>query len=103
MNIFKIPFTKKENSNYKELVQQGAIIIDVRTVEEFKDGHIHGAINIPLDILPEKAQGLGKKDAQIITCCASGARSAVAKNILCTAGYDNVHNGGGWRTLQGLL
>ncbi|MBL0068394.1 MAG: rhodanese-like domain-containing protein [Chitinophagaceae bacterium] len=40
------------------------------------------------------------KNKTIITCCASGMRSASAKNILQAAGYLNVHNGGGWYSLQ---
>jgi rhodanese-related sulfurtransferase len=43
------------------------------------------------------------KDTIIITCCASGMRSASAKNILKSNGFTNVYNGGGWSTLQSKL
>jgi rhodanese-related sulfurtransferase len=96
-------FKKPEAINYKALVKEGAIILDVRSKGEFEGGHIKGAINIPLDILPAKVSTLGTKDTPIITCCMSGGRSTLAKNILLKAGYHHVHNGGGWHTLHNIL
>lgn len=96
-------FGKKEEVNYKELIKQGAIVLDVRSKEEFDGGHVKGAINIPLDVLSSNLKKLGDKDTYIIACCASGNRSGMAKNILHAAGYDNVHNGGGWHSLQSKL
>lgn len=86
----------------KELVKNGAQIIDVRTPAEFNGGHIKGAKNIPLQSLN---QNLGKinKNKPVITCCASGARSAAAKNILLNNGFSEVHNGGGWNSLKSKL
>ena len=89
--------------NYSELVQQGAIILDVRSKAEFSGGHIKGAINIPLNVLNNHLGQLKDKDKTIITCCASGMRSASAKSILQSHGYKNVHNGGGWSSLQNKL
>lgn len=88
--------------NYKELVKEGAQIIDVRTPSEFKSGHIQGAVNIPLQTISSQL-GRIKKDTPIITCCASGMRSATAKSILKSNGFEEVHNGGGWMSLQGKL
>lgn len=85
----------------KDLVKQGATIVDVRTPAEFQGGHIKGSINIPLQSLDKNLAKL-KKDKPIITCCASGMRSSSAKSILKSKGFD-VHNGGGWTTLQGKL
>jgi len=87
--------------DFKELVKNGAIIVDVRSAGEFKSGHIKGAINIPL---PEITNSLNKipKDKTIITCCASGMRSGSAKGILKSKGYD-VHNGGGWSSLRAKI
>jgi phage shock protein E len=96
-------FKKKEDLDYKELIKQGAVILDVRSKEEFKGGHVKGAINIPLDTLSSDIKKIGNKDTYIITCCLSGGRSSMAKNILHTVGYDNVHNGGGWHSLQSKL
>lgn len=89
--------------NYSELVQQGAIILDVRSKAEFSGGHIKGAINIPVNVLNNHLGQLKDKDKTIITCCASGMRSASAKSILQSHGYKNVYNGGGWSSLQNKL
>ena len=86
--------------NYKELVKQGAVILDVRTKGEFASGHIKGSINIPVNQLSGNLSQLKDKSKPIITCCASGMRSASAKSILKSSGYTNVHNGGGWGSLQ---
>lgn len=96
-------FKKREEVNYKELIKQGAVVLDVRSKEEFESGHVKGAINIPLDILSSGIKKIGDKNTYIITCCMSGGRSSIAKNILHGAGYDNVHDGGGWYSLQSKL
>lgn len=82
-----------------ELVKNGAIIIDVRTKSEYAGGHIKGSKNIPLDSLSSQVGKIDKRKT-IITCCASGMRSASAKNTLKSKGYSEVHNGGGWSSLQ---
>ncbi|MBP8067673.1 MAG: rhodanese-like domain-containing protein [Pedobacter sp.] len=46
---------------------------------------------------------LTNKNKAIITCCASGMRSASAKSILKSSGYAEVHNGGGWSSLQSKI
>jgi phage shock protein E len=89
--------------NYKELKQQGAIIIDVRSKGEFQTGHIKDSINIPVDVLDKNLSQLKNKNQVIITCCASGMRSASAKNILKRSGYTEVYNGGGWSSLNNKL
>jgi phage shock protein E len=88
--------------DYSELVKSGAQIIDVRTHGEFSGGHIKGSVNIPLHDLQASLSKL-KKDKPIITCCASGMRSASAKSFLKSHGFDDVHNGGGWMSLQNKL
>lgn len=88
--------------NYKNLVEQGAQIIDVRTPDEFNAGHIRGAVNIPVQIIGSQLNRI-KKDKPVITCCASGMRSASAKSILKSNGFQDVHNGGGWMSLQSKL
>lgn len=88
--------------DYAELVKQGAIILDVRSKGEYQGGHIKGSINIPVDALNNNLSKL-KKDNPIITCCASGMRSASAKSILKSNGFTEVHNGGGWSSLQNKI
>ncbi|MCG9793398.1 rhodanese-like domain-containing protein [Flavobacterium algicola] len=97
-NLFKIG----PAVNYLDLVQNGAVLLDVRFANEFKSGHIKGAKNTPLDQLLQHVAKIDKNSV-IITCCASGMRSSVAKNSLKSNGFKNVHNGGGWNSLQSKL
>lgn len=90
------------SADFAALVKSGAQIIDVRSVGEYKSGHIKGSVNIPLDTLSRNISKL-KKDKPVITCCASGMRSASAKSILKANGFTEVHNGGGWMSLQRQL
>jgi rhodanese-related sulfurtransferase len=89
--------------HYAQLLQEGAIILDVRSKGEFEGGHIKGALNIPLDQLRNNFSKLKDKNKPIITCCASGMRSASARSILISGGYTSVFNGGGWNSLQNKL
>lgn len=86
--------------DFKELVQQGAVVLDVRSKGEYTGGHIKGSMNISVDTLGSNLSKLKNKDKPIITCCASGMRSASARNILKSNGYTQVYNGGGWSSLQ---
>ena len=86
-------------ADLKEIINKGAQIIDVRTTEEYQNGHINGSLNIPLQVLSNNISKI-KKNKPIITCCASGMRSASAKNILKSHGFIEVYNGGGWISLN---
>ena len=88
--------------NYQQLVKEGAVILDVRSPGEFQGGHIKGSINVPLQSI-QSSLGKIPKNKTIITCCASGMRSASAKSILKSAGYVDVHNGGGWMSLKSKI
>lgn len=88
--------------DYAQLLKDGAIILDVRSKGEYQSGHIKGSINISVDSLSNNLSKL-KKDKPIITCCASGMRSASAKSILKSNGFTEVHNGGGWSSLQNKI
>ena len=85
-----------------ELVANGAVIVDVRTKGEYQSGHIKGSINMPLQTLSQNIGKL-KKDKVIITCCASGMRSASARGILKSNGFTQVYNGGGWMSLENKI
>jgi rhodanese-related sulfurtransferase len=89
--------------NYSKLIKEGALILDVRYQSEFTRGHIKGAVNISVDILANNLSKLKDKNKPIITCCASGMRSASAKSILQSNGYTQVYNGGGWSSLQNKI
>ncbi len=90
------------NKNYKQIMSNGAVILDVRTKQEFAGGSIPGSINIPLGELEGRVDEVKKHNKEVITCCASGVRSASAltilkrNNIVC-------HNGGGYKDLSKKL
>jgi rhodanese-related sulfurtransferase len=90
-------------TDYAALVKEGAIIVDVRSRGEYLSGHIKGSVNIPLDQLSNSIVKLKIKNKPIITCCASGMRSASAKSILVSKGFEQVYNGGGWSSLQNRI
>ncbi|MFT3701235.1 MAG: rhodanese-like domain-containing protein [Agriterribacter sp.] len=98
-NILKKALGMESKADLKKLVENGALIIDVRTQEEYATGNIRGSQNIPLGILQQNLSKF-KKDKPVITCCASGMRSASAKTILQSNGFTEVYNGGGWMNLQ---
>lgn len=87
------------SANIKQLADDGAVIIDVRTAVEFKSGHLPGSRNIPLDVLPFKIGELKKLNKTIITVCRSGSRSSAAKNVLTSAGL-GVCDGGAWTNFR---
>lgn len=92
----------KDNNKLHEMVQDGALLVDVRTPEEFKSGSVKDAINIPLNDIQSKALQL-KSDKGIIVFCRSGSRSEMAKMILESKGIKNVCNGGLWQNVQQTL
>ncbi|GGI96686.1 sulfurtransferase [Shewanella hanedai] len=82
-------------------IDSGALVVDVRTAEEFAAGHLKNAINIPFKKI---ATGLEKrhisKDKSIVVYCRSGRRSGVANETLIKEGYSNTYNGGGYEKLN---
>ncbi|MHB8260825.1 MAG: rhodanese-like domain-containing protein [Bacteroidia bacterium] len=86
--------------NMGELIANGAIIIDVRSKGEYAAGHLKNSINIPLNQLSGNIKNVKSKEQPIITCCASGMRSANAKSFLKGQGFTDVHNGGSWYNLK---
>jgi rhodanese-related sulfurtransferase len=102
MGFFSDLFGGGPAIDFKEMMHNGAVIIDVRTPDEFKSGHIPQSQNIPLQILQQKINDVKKKNKPVIACCASGGRSSMATTILKNAGIEAV-NGGGWHSLQSKL
>lgn len=112
MGIFSSLFG---NSNYKnitgdELIKiskdnKTSLIIDVRTLGEFRSGHIPNAKNIPVQDLSSKINTLDHyKDEEIILYCASGARSASAARLLASNGFNKIYNlSGGISSYKGQL
>lgn len=76
--------------------ETGYVILDVRTAEEFAEGHIKGAILIPNDEITEKAESiLPDKNQKILVYCRSGRRSKLAAEALLDLGYTNIWEFGG--------
>lgn len=89
----------------KHLIANGAVVIDVRTPDEFAAGHLPNATNIPIQ---EFAARIGEVDKlvagnhgkDVVVYCRSGKRSGKAKSQLDAAGYTRVVNGGGYDGLR---
>jgi len=90
---------KKEKLDYKSLMERGALIVDVRTPQEFAGGNAENSINIPLSEISNRIKEIRQHKLPIITCCRSGARSGKAKTILTNEGIE-VYNGGSWNQVQ---
>lgn len=78
-----------------DTIKAGAAIIDVRTDDEFADGHYPNAINIPVNEILDRAAEIGPKDKPIIVYCETGSRSAYAAMMLKVEGFTEVINAGG--------
>ena len=85
--------------DYRELMQNGALIVDVRSPKEFNAGHAKKSKNIPLNELNSKTASL--KGKEVILVCKSGGRAGMAKSILKKEGII-AHNLGPWQKAQGL-
>ncbi len=103
LNWLRSLFSSSPEVDYRSLVQQGAIIVDVRTPREYSSGHIKGSVNIPVDQIGSEKKTLRNTDTPVITCCASGARSAAAARVLRSRGFTSVVNGGSWVSLQSKI
>lgn len=95
-------FKTKESTIFNELLEEGALIVDVRSKQEFEAGSVEGAINIPVSQIKKEAKELAKK-GHVILFCRSGARSQQAYSILKDSGVDNVYNAGGLRQMQWIM
>jgi len=75
------------------LMNDGAVLVDVRSMNQFKDGHISGARSLPGDQIAEGAKALDKfRDKTVITCCDSGIASGAAARKLTELGFKQVYN-----------
>lgn len=96
-----LSFLFKKN-NLKDALKKGAFIIDVRTPQEYDNGHTPDAINIPVDRLAIQVDRLTALKQPIICCSNQDERSSKAVAILKSKGKKDVYNGGGWKALYEL-
>ena len=77
----------------KQFQNEGAIVIDVRSPQEYREGYIDGAISIPEYEIKKKIENMVlDKDKNIVVYCSSGGRSKKAQKVLKKLGYQNVYN-----------
>ena len=103
--LFAIKLVAKPNSAEKEIAKQkiksGALVVDVRTADEYAGGHYENATNIPVQELAGRLGELGKDtNKMIVVYCAAGVRASQAKAILLKAGFKDVTNAGGLSDLK---
>ncbi len=94
-NLFK----SQDRVDFNVLLENGALLVDVRTREEYKSAHGKGSVNIPLDTIATSLSKL-PRDRAIVVVCQSGIRSRSAASFLKNAGYKEVHNGGSWSNFK---
>lgn len=102
MTLLIYPWDKGEGSgtNLKQLLDEGALIVDVRTVGEFSMGFYPGAVNIPDTDIETRLAELGEDKAKpIVLYCRSGRRAGDVKKLLEEKGFTNVHNAGGLKNM----
>ena len=84
----------RQNSEARARVAEGALLLDVRSREEFAGGHVEGAVNIPVQELGGRLAEVGKAPHGIVVYCRSGARSSAAASLLRSRGFTVVDAGG---------
>ena len=100
-DFFKQPDINKGLKEYAET--KNAVLLDVRTPQEYREGHIPGSINVPLQTLDKVRLVVENKDAELFVYCYSGARSRQATAMLQHMGYTEVQNLGGITAYQGKV
>ena len=100
-DFFKQPDINKGLKEYAE--KENAVLLDVRTPQEYREGHIPGSKNVPLQTLDKVRSVVENKDAELFVYCYSGARSRQATAMLQHMGYTNVQNIGGIAAYHGKV
>ncbi len=104
MGFMDILFGKKlaSEERIRDMLRDDAVIIDVRTPQEFKSGKVKGSKNIPLQELNKRMNEIKEIEHPIIFCCATGNRSGTASKRMKAEGVD-CENGGGWERVDRLI
>lgn len=101
MDLFRRTDINEGVEQYKK--EASAVLLDVRTKEEYKEGHIEGSINVPLQTIGNAKQHIKDISTPIYTYCLSGARSRQAAAALESMGYKKVINIGGIGGYRGKI
>ena len=100
-DFFKHPDINQGVQEYKNA--EGAVLLDVRSPQEYREEHIPGSKNVPLQQLDKVEEVTKNKDTILYVYCHSGARSKQAVSLLQAMGYTNVHNIGGIAAYSGKV
>ncbi|MCD8189140.1 MAG: rhodanese-like domain-containing protein [Clostridiales bacterium] len=92
-NLFRGPDINQGLKEFRSAAN--AVLLDVRTPQEYREGHLPGNLNVPLQTIGDTACVVSEKAAPIFVYCHSGARSGQAASVLAQMGYSNVKNIGG--------
>ncbi|MDD2820016.1 MAG: rhodanese-like domain-containing protein [Flavobacterium sp.] len=93
---------KAKTTELKRVLRKRPFLVDVRTPDEFAQGTVKGAVNIPLDQIQNQLPKFkGKKN--IVVFCRTGNRSTQAKAILEQNGFTNITNGGTWQDVNAII
>ncbi|MCI9650435.1 rhodanese-like domain-containing protein [uncultured Acetatifactor sp.] len=100
-DLFRQPDINQGVEEYRAVPQ--AILLDVRTPEEYGGGHVPGSRNLPLQQIEKITAIAEKKETPLFVYCQSGARSRQAVSLLQRMGYENVNNIGGMAAYRGKV
>ena len=100
-DFFRQPDINRGVEEFRQ--QEGAVLLDVRTVQEYRDGRIPGSKNLPLQSIDKIESVVENKDTALYVYCHSGARSSQAVRFLQHLGYSNVNNIGGIAAYRGKV
>ena len=100
-DFFKQPDINQGLQEYKNTAN--AVLLDVRTTQEYRDGHVPGSQNVPLQQLDNVEELAENKETALYVYCHSGMRSRQAVSLLQAMGYTNVHNIGGIAAYHGKV
>ena len=94
VGLFLVSCTRQRSvgAEAHQRVAAGAMLVDVRTPDEFAAGHLPGAVNIPVEELPRRFAELGSPEKPLVVYCRSGARSSRAERLLKERGFQDVFN-----------
>ncbi|MBK6937789.1 MAG: rhodanese-like domain-containing protein [Chitinophagaceae bacterium] len=86
-----------------EALAKGAVVVDVRTANEFDRGKVPDSVNVPLERIAANTERIKNYKRPVVCVCTSGSRSGQAVKLLKSAGIKEVYNGGNWINLLELL
>ena len=98
MSFFGLFGGSNNGESIEAYLKEGAVVLDVRTVEEFNSGNVNGSTNIVLNSIPSKVSEIKAINKKVIAVCRSGARSGQATSFLKQQGVDII-NGGPWQNV----